>query len=542
MSQHAPAPRPSRERLGNTLVLAALLTLAAALWLWQNATPQLTDAPSRWWFATAAVVAYATFCAALVVLRRRTLRPASNAGDDALPIVFASQTGFAAQLALQTADTLRLAGVPTRLHALGELDAQQLQGFRRALFLVSTTGEGDAPDSAAGFERRILARDLPLPDLRYGVLALGDRDYVEFCGFGHRLDAWLRHQGALPLFDLVEVDNGDDGALRHWQHHLGHLSGNPDLPDWQTPQYTPWRLRERRELNPGSLGGAVFHIALTPEDDSHLRWQAGDIAEIGPRHAPATVARFLDEAGLDGARIVEKDGSTDSLATWLSRCQLPAVADIAGATPHAIVAALVPLPHREYSIASLPGDGALHLLIRQLRRPDGTLGLGAGWLTEYAALDTRVGVRLRSNPGFHPPPDARPLLLIGNGTGIAGLRALLKSRIAAGHTRNWLLFGERERTRDLFYGDELERWQRDGWLEHLDLVFSRDQPQRVYVQQRLREQAERVRTWVAQGAAIYVCGSLDGMAGGVDAALRDILGVQALEALTDSGRYRRDVY
>lgn len=540
MNRPASGERISYAWLGNAVVLGVLLSLAAAAWLWQSAMPQLTDAPTRWWLAAATLASYAIVCIALAVARRRVRQP--DAADDALPVIFASQTGFAAQLALQTVDTLRLAGMPTRLLALGDLDARQLQGFGHVLFIVSTTGEGDAPDSAAGFERRVLSRALPLPDLRYGVLALGDREYAQFCGFGHRLDAWLRHQRALPLFDLVEVDNGDDGALRHWQHHLGHLSGNTDLPDWQTPQYRPWRLRERRELNPGSVGGAVFHVALTPEDPADLHWQAGDIAEIGPRHAPATVARLLDDAGLDGARVATANGSSDTLATWLSRSQLPAAADIAGLPPHAIVAALVPLPHREYSIASLPADGALHLLIRQLRRPDGTLGLGAGWLTEYAAPGTQIGVRLRSNPGFHPPPDARPLLLIGNGTGIAGLRALLKARIAAGHRRNWLLFGERQRARDLFYGDELERWERDGDIEHLDLVFSRDQPQRIYVQQRLRERAERVRTWVAQGAAIHVCGSLDGMAGGVDAALRDILGVSTLETLTDAGRYRRDVY
>lgn len=539
----APAHDPVwRERIGNLLVLLALFALCGGLWWWQRDALAWNGDPVRWGLAAAATLLYLVFCGALAWRRRQRTRTAPlPAGSEVLPVIFASQTGFAAQLALQTIDTLRLGGMPAQLFALGQLDPQQLQGFARALFVVSTTGEGDAPDAAAAFERRVMSRDLPLPALRYGVLALGDREYADYCAFGHRVDAWLRHQGALPLFDLVEVDNGDDGALRHWQHHLGHLTGNTDLPDWQAPQYRPWALTERRELNPGSQGGAVFHLALQPADGAPMRWEAGDIAEVGPRHGASLVDEVLRTRALDPALVIEHDGRRDTLAAWLARSQLPPPERVA-ATPQQFVAQLVPLTHREYSIASLPADGALHLLVRQLRRPDGSLGLGAAWLTENASLGGLIDVRLRTNAGFHAPADARPLLLVGNGTGIAGLRALLKARIAAGHRRNWLLFGERERARDLFYGDELHRWQQDGWIEHLDLVFSRDQPERVYVQQRLREQPDRLRSWVAQGAAIYVCGSLDGMAGGVDAALRDVLGAEAIEQLADDGRYRRDVY
>ena len=545
---NAPARYNERthELVGNALVLVALAALAVALWRLQQSAAEWTSDPQRWWIAGGSVCAYLIACLVLRQTRRRRSggidASALATGTTSLPIVFASQTGFAEHLARQTSAALQQAGLPNHVLSIAQLDAKTLQASERILFVISTTGEGDPPDTAAGFVRRVLGGDLALPQLRYGLLALGDREYEHYCGFGHRLDAWLRHQGATPLFDLVEVDNGDDGALRHWQHHLGHLSGRTDLPDWQTPQYRPWQLRERCELNPGSLGGAVFHLALEPRTPADLVWRAGDIAEIGPRHATATVDAFLAAHALDGNTSCTRDGDTDTLARWLARSQLPVDTTLTGRSPQAIVAALVPLPHREYSIASIPSDGALHLLVRQLRRPDGTLGLGAAWLTENAPLGADIAVRLRSNPGFHPPLDARPLILIGNGTGIAGLRALLKARAATGHRRNWLLFGERQRAVDLYYADELDRWQRDGVLERLDLVFSRDQPERRYVQQRLRECADTLVAWVAQDASIYVCGSLDGMAGGVDAALRDILGAGAIETMVDDGRYRRDVY
>src|SRR5690606_36440316 len=114
------------------------------------------------------------------------------------------------------------------------------------------------------------------------------------------LDGWLRQSGATPLFDLVEVDNGDPAALRHWQHHLGVVDGAPDLPDWAPVAYQRWTLGARRELNPGSAGAPVFEILLALPDGVAVDWRAGDIAEIGPRQAPDAVAALLAALGRDG--------------------------------------------------------------------------------------------------------------------------------------------------------------------------------------------------------------------------------------------------
>lgn len=406
-------------------------------------------------------------------------------------VVHASQTGFATELAERTSALLRAGGHAVDTRAIATLTPAILAQARRVLFLASTTGEGDAPDSATGFRRAAMAVPLALHGLSYGVLALGDRDYDDFCAFGHDLEHWLHASGASPLFDLVEVDNGDEGALRHWQHHVAQLAGVTTQPDWSRPAYQPWTLRERRLLNPGSVGGPCFHLALVPEDASLLHWQAGDIVEIGPRLP---------------------NGEPQSL------------------------------PHREYSIASLPADGALHLVVRQMRANDGTPGLGSGWLTEYADVGGKIDVRIRRNESFHAPTDDRPVIFIGNGTGIAGLRALIKARIARGHVRNWLLFGERHAESDRLHVDELEAWRGQGDLERLDLVWSRQSGGSRYVQDRLRAMADHVRSYVADGASIYVCGSLAGMAPGVDAALRDVLGETRLDELASKGRYRRDVY
>ena len=412
---------------------------------------------------------------------------AALAGNPAWLVAYASQTGNAEELATQTAHSLQLAGVAVRVCALSELTAQELQQAERALFLVSTYGEGDAPDNAAAFIGRLMTGELSLPQLHYGVLALGDRSYSQFCGFGRALDTWLAGQGASSLFERIEVDRSARAAIAAWFQQLSHLAGTSDAPDWSAPAFDDWRLLERRLLNPGSAGGPIYHLELAPASGALPAWQSGDLVQLA---APAD-----------------------------------------------------PSKPREYSIASIPQEGRVHLLVRQHSHPDGSLGVASGWLTQAVQPGELVQLRVRQHRRFRLEDNAeRPLILIGNGSGIAGLRGHLKSRILAGQRRNWLLFGERNAAHDAHYHEELQRWHASGELPRLDLVFSRDQEQRLYVQDRLRGNADEVLQWLAQGAAIYICGSLAGMAGGVDQALEEMLGRPALDALAAQGRYRRDVY
>ncbi|TBR40028.1 MULTISPECIES: sulfite reductase subunit alpha [Dyella] len=523
---------------GNVGLGAVLVGIAAWLWMLHvGGTPWTWPDASRIGMAVGVIALWLGLTWALARARRPRVAVdvPSHTGTGTLLIACASQTGFADQLAQQTELSLVQAGMRVQRAELGSLTDADLRNAGRVLFVVSTTGEGDAPDSAARFSDQTMRAPRDLHGVTYGVLALGDRDYEDFCGFGRRLHHWLVQSGAQPLFDPVEVNNGDDGALRHWQHHLSVLSGAVDLPDWQRPAYQTWTLRERQHLNPDSLGEACYHLVLEPREA--ITWQAGDIAEVEPRHSATSVQAWLDRAGVDGALMA--DG--ESLRSRMSRSYLPTLPLTSGDTA-TLLASLKNLPHREYSIASLPADGAVHLLVRQMWRDDGQLGLGSGWLTSGAQPGDEVALRIRANPQFHAPAGDVPMILIGNGTGLAGLRALLRQRESTGHHRNWLVFGERQAARDFFHREDIERWQREGHLQRLDLAWSRDPGNGRYVQQCLRDAADEVRHWVDQGAALFVCGSLAGMAPGVDAALRDILGESAVEQLRIDGRYRRDVY
>ena len=414
---------------------------------------------------------------------RQRLAPAGQGADSWL-VGFASQSGFAEQLAWQAAGHLQAAGLAVSVQPLARLDEQALRQTRNALFVLSTFGDGEAPDNARGFERKLLGQSLGLEHLRYAMLALGDRQYQQFCGFAQRVQGWLSQQGARSLFSPVQVDNGDAAALADWQRQLADLTGIREYAVQPQP-FGECRLLGRECLNPGSAGAPTFLLRLQPAPG--MTWQAGDILQVLP-------------------------GQADEQAC------------------------------RDYSIASLPTEGVLELIVRQQRQADGTLGLGSGWLTEQAPLQGVVRARVRHNRQFHGPDDDRPLILIGNGTGLAGLRSLLKARITQGHRRNWLLFGERNAVHDFYCRAQVQDWLATGGLARLDLAFSRDQAQKRYVQDALGEAAEPLREWLAQGASIYVCGSLQGMAAGVDAVLRDVLGDAVVEALLEEGRYRRDVY
>lgn len=461
----------------------------------------------RWYAALAAVVLYALMCGAIAWRERRRARCARQeaasltaAREGAVPLLvaYASQTGQAEALARETARLLHAAGEPVRLCPLDAVDATALAAAQRALFIVSTYGEGDAPDNAGLFQDAVMGaqrRAAPdvLPQLRYGVLALGDRQYTRFCGFGRQLDAWLAAQGARPLFERVEMDNGDTAALQSWQHQLGHVAALDTMagPSWQTPVFSPWRLVARRLLNPGSQGGAVVHLEFEPAGPlppDATAWESGDLVQV---RVPAD-----------------------------------------------------PAHPRDYSIASAPADGRVHLAVRQSVRDDGTPGVASGWLCAGLAPGDTVELCLRPHGNFRLQGNAgRPLILIGNGTGIAGLRSHLRARSAAGSTApHWLVFGERQRACDFLYREEVQAWQAGGTLQRLDLAFSRDGGGRGYVQDALVQAADTLRAWVEEGAAVYVCGSLRGMAQGVDAALQEVLGAERLEALVRSGRYRRDVY
>jgi sulfite reductase (NADPH) flavoprotein alpha-component len=228
-------------------------------------------------------------------------------------------------------------------------------------------------------------------------------------------------------------------------------------------------------------------------------------------------------------------------------------------TPGEFVGLLRKLNPRLYSIASSfkAHPGEVHLCVGIVRFDSHgrtRKGVCSTFLADRVDGQTPVPVFTQVSHGFRLPAGSdTPMIMIGPGTGIAPFRAFLEERKATGAKgKNWLFFGDQKRASDFLYREELEGMFNDGVLTRLDLAFSRDQAEKIYVQQRMQEQANELFAWLEQGAHFYVCGDAKRMAKDVDAALHEVIqraggksAEQAMEyvaALKSAKRYQRDVY
>jgi sulfite reductase (NADPH) flavoprotein alpha-component len=321
------------------------------------------------------------------------------------------------------------------------------------------------------------------------------------------------------------------------------------------------------------------HIALSLEG-SGIAYEPGDSLGVVPRNDPALVDAVLHATGLDGdtalrAALRERYDITtltakqmDDFAALTGTARQPAdwpagrqVIDLLETAPHKFTAdqltgLLRPLPPRYYSIASsrlAVGDEA-HLLIASVRYETHgrrRAGVASVDINEQCKTGDRLRVFLRPNPHFRLPADpSRPVIMIGPGTGVAPFRGFLQEREAAGaRGKNWLVFGHRNYLHDFLYQLEWQDWIKDGLLNRLDVAFSRDQPDKRYVQHALWDTRKDLHAWIQDGAAIYVCGDASAMAKDVHDTLIRILadlsgqdGKAALDQLRRDGRYLRDVY
>ena len=224
------------------------------------------------------------------------------------------------------------------------------------------------------------------------------------------------------------------------------------------------------------------------------------------------------------------------------------------------VATLAPLQPRLYSISSSlkahPNEVHLTIGVVRYKAKSGrsSKGVASCYLSERVRPGQKVRVFIQTAHKFHVPADHNaPLIMVGPGTGIAPFRAFLEERKAVGAKgKNWLFFGDQRKTTDFLYQDELETYLVGGHLTKLDLAFSRDQKEKVYVQNKMTENAAEIWQWLSEGGSFCVCGDAKRMAADVDAALHQIIAEQgkmtpekAREFVLEMGRskrYLRDVY
>jgi sulfite reductase (NADPH) flavoprotein alpha-component len=258
------------------------------------------------------------------------------------------------------------------------------------------------------------------------------------------------------------------------------------------------------------------------------------------------------------ARLADDDGDA---GTFGVHDVLDALLEFPSARPRIaeFVAALGRMQPRMYSIASSlkrhPGEAHLTVGVLRYERNDRWYqGTGSSFLGEHLRPGRTLSVFVQRSHGFRLPADgAAPVIMVGPGTGIVPFRAFLQEREAAGHTgRNWLFFGNPRRESDFLYRPELEDLATRRLLTRMDLAFSRDQANKVYVQHKMLDAAQELWRWLAGGAYLYICGDAKRMAGDVDLALKQIAAAEGgmdsagakryFADLAKAGRYQRDVY
>lgn len=424
-------------------------------------------------------------------------------------IAYGSDTGKTQELAEQLAKQIsqHQPNKHIKLVTLDGLTVKKLRHISLLFIITSTHGEGGPPQNGHFFKQQLQA--LPyasLASMRYAVLATGDSSYTYFCGFGKWVDAQLRQSGAQELFPLVTVDSMYEQDLLRWQQALIQAKV----------------IHGRRmELQPIQASAAKHTLTLSQRQ----------LLNIG------TVDQDHDLYQLDFRHAGKVDWQSGAVATFYLHDQQGKE------------------QQREYSIASLPSELTLRFLIRERKKPTGELGLASDWLCHRLRIGEQVVLSIRQQKHFALKKTGKPMIFIGNGTGLAGLRAHIKQRQQQGHKNNWLIYGERRWQFDQVWNQELTQWLRLGYLKRIDLAFSRLEPEQPvclshpnmiatsgYVQDALSTQQELLKQWIQQGAYVYVCGSQSGMAQGVKQRLQGILGYNQVQQLSSVGRILWDVY
>lgn len=455
-----------------------------------------------------------------------------------------------------------------------------------------------------------------LKKVSFSVCALGDTSYERFCQVGKDLDARFEALGATRISPRQDCDVDFDEAHAEWlEAALNGIGPSAaaavvttavaaPVTEFSKKNPFPSELLEKVLLNGKGTSKETWHYGFSLEG-SGLSYEPGDALAVIPLNPPDVIESILKAAKLKGTETVEvknvgsklladalredlditalsravltklqKLSGCDKLAALLAddakdqlkdyqwgRWIADAIADFApnGLAPADLVSILRKLPPRLYSIASSPlaHPDEVHLTVASVRYHAHGVdrkGIASTYLADLIEEGGAVKVYTHQNKNFRLPASGdTPIIMVGPGTGVAPFRAFVEHRAELGDKgKSWLIFGDQHYTFDFLYQMEWQEHLKDGALTKLDVAFSRDQPEKVYVQDRIRENSKELYAWLQEGAHFYVCGDASRMAADVHEALisavekEGSMSREAAEAYVDdlkkSKRYQRDVY
>ncbi len=520
-------------------------------------------------------------------------------------IVYASESGNCEKLANDLAKISRKNGLKPNLIDMADLDMAALSSAKRLVFIAATWGEGEPPARATRAYNEFMSDAAPrLEGIEFGVLALGDTAYVEFCAVGKKIDERLAALGAKRVVDRVDCDLDFAAPATEWIGDAVKALAPPadagrgrviEVDFGAKPAASPntdiveAEVTEHVNLNSSRSDKETVHLALA-FDGVAPAYEPGDSLDLYAENDPAYVDELLKLAGLTGDDKLRTEFMTSRDVTTLS---LKTVETYAEKTSHQYVKALIeageakqwivgrqlidliemfrttvtadilraitrPLAPRAYSIASSRAEVGeeAHLLISAVRYDShgrARKGVASNYAAERIKRGSKVRVKLKPNKHFGLPASDKDIIMVGPGTGVAPFRAFVQERRAKeAKGRNWLFFGDRQFTHDFLYQLDWQEALKDGALTRMDVAFSRDTPEKVYVQNKLWDRRHDLVEWLDGGANFYVCGDAKNMAKDVRATLvRAYADVKALTpeaaeqivvGLERDKRYLQDTY
>ncbi|WP_185854604.1 diflavin oxidoreductase [Blattabacterium cuenoti] len=503
-----------------------------------------------------------------------------------ITLVYGTETGNAKNLAFSIVKKAKNRNLQMRLISLDQYRLIDLKKENYFFIIVSTHGEGNPPSSAKSFFDFIhQEKDLHLDNMKYSVLALGDRSYPFFCKAGEDVDKRLHEVGASRLIPLQKCDVDYENKAEEWFRKIVNLFEK----DKSQKEIIKKNMKKKKIygtvltnilLNDKKRGSnkEIHHVEILIKNPEDVDYKPGDsigvVAENpseevkkimnhfqGKKDEISEYSNFLKKANIFNlskdvlekySTLVKKDIPHDREWNLLDLLKNFPMKNKNQSKD--LVEILDPIKPRLYSISSSPKvhDSEIHITVsRHKFQINGNIRYGycSDFISKLKEGDL-LSFFIHKNYLFKLPESDKDIILIGPGTGIAPFRSFLYEREAIGASgKNWLFFGDQHFSSDFLYQKEIQNWKKNGVLHRVSLAFSRDQEKKIYVQNKIWENRKEFFAWIENGAYVYICGQKKPMSIDVENTLfrviEEIGGTSPeffIRKMKENGRYLKDVY